>query len=99
MDAMLEEANKGVVIGYDHWKLPFVRLVKGWCLLKNAFGKTGIIPEGMSATTALKNQRFVAMNKAVNAAVKEKADSFLSVNHYRAPYWQLVAFANNAASK
>ncbi len=98
MDAMLEQANKGQSIGYDHWQLPFVRIVKAYCVVKNWFGATGIIPEGMSATAALKNQRFVAMNKAINTKVQQMAADFTAKNHYRPPYWQLVRFAQAAAN-
>lgn len=98
MDAMLEQANKGQTIGYDHWQLPFVRIVKAYCVVKNWFGSTGIIPEGMSAATALRNQRFVAMNKAINTKVQQMAADFTAKNHYRPPYWQLVRFAQAAAN-
>ena len=98
MDAMLERANKGEMVGYDHWKLPFVRVVKAYCVIKNWFGQPGIIPEGMSATTALKNQRLVAMNKAIKDEVLNMAATFKLKNNYRPPYWQLVEFARAAAT-
>ena len=98
MDALLEQANKGVMVGYDHWKLPFVRMVKGYCIVKNWFGKPGIIPEGMSATTALKNQRLVAMNKKIKDEVLKMSGNFRQANNYRPPYWQLVKFAKEAAA-
>ncbi|MBC7936560.1 MAG: hypothetical protein H7Y86_14515 [Rhizobacter sp.] len=98
-DAMLEKANKGEKIGYDHWQLPFVRVIKAWCVIENWFGKEGIIPEGMSATTALKNQRYVAMNKKINVAVQQMAEDFRKQYHYRPPYWQLAKFANTAGNK
>ncbi|MFZ4769713.1 MAG: hypothetical protein ACOYLO_05990, partial [Ferruginibacter sp.] len=96
MDAMLEQANNGKQIGYNIWQLPLVRLIKAYCMVKNAFGKEGLIPEGMSATRALKNQRFVAMNKFVKNRTQKLADEFEKQNHYRAPYWQLVKFAQLA---
>lgn len=95
MDAMLEQANGGKQIGYAHWQLPFVRIVKAYCVVKNWFGKTGIIPEGMDATTALKNQRFVAMNKEINEKMQAMAQEFRDKNKYRPPYWQLVKFAQS----
>lgn len=98
MDALLEKANEGIMVGYDHWKLPFVRIVKGWCMIKNLFGKQGIIPEGMSATTALKNQRLVEMNKKIKDEVLVMTEAFRSSNQYRPPYWQLVNFARKAVS-
>lgn len=98
MDALLEKANSGVKIEYNIWQLPFVRIVKGYCWIKNQFWKPAIIPEGMSATRALKNQTFVAMHTAVKNKVSKMAEDFIVQNGYRPPYWQLVKFAA-AASK
>lgn len=97
MDALLEKANKGEKIGYNQWQLPLVRILKGWCMIKNLFGKVGMIPEGMSATQALKNESFVAMHEAVKNKTTEMADTFVKENGYRPPYWQLVKFATLAA--
>ncbi|MEP7238708.1 MAG: YiiX/YebB-like N1pC/P60 family cysteine hydrolase [Ferruginibacter sp.] len=96
MDALLEKANKGETIDYNIWKLPIVRVVKGYCMIKNWFGKIGIIPEGMSATKALKNQTFVAMHVAVKNKTMQLADEFIKQNGYRPPYWQLIKFAETA---
>ena len=98
MDALLEKANKGATIDYSIWQLPIVRVVKGYCMIKNKFGKIGMIPEGMSATKALKNQTFVAMHVKVKNKTMQMADEFFKKNRYRAPYWQLVKFAEVAAN-
>ena len=99
MDALLEKANKGETISYNTWKLPLVRMLKGYCMVKNFFGKTGIIPEGMSATKALKNQTFVAMHVRVKNKTMQLANDFMKQNGYRPPYWQLVKFAQTAAKE
>ena len=96
MDALLEKANRDETIGYDGWKLPVVRIVKGYCMIKNLFGKIGIIPEGMSATKALKNQTFVAMYVSLKNKTQQLADNFIKQNGYRPPYWQLIKFAEAA---
>ncbi len=96
MDALLEKANDGQTISYNHWMLPVVRLIKAWSWIKNQLGKEAMIPEGMSATRALKNQTFVAMHKAVRDKVQEQSGRFLKDNGYRPPYWQLVKFAQAA---
>lgn len=96
MDALLERANAGEKIGYNIWMLPVARVLKAWCWIKNQFGKEGIIPEGMSATRALKNETFVAMHKALVEKVRQQADVFTKQNGYRPPYWQLVKFAETA---
>lgn len=99
MDALLEKANQGEQISYNIWQLPFVRMIKGYCMLLNLFNKPGMIPEGMSATQALKNQTFVAMHVTAKAKVKKLAAEFERQNGYRAPYWQLVKFARAAVSE
>lgn len=99
MDALLEKANKGATIDYNIWQLPIVRVIKGYCIVKNMFGKIGMIPEGMSATKALKNQTFVAMHVRVKNKIMQLADKFFKKNGYRAPYWQLVKFAEAAANE
>lgn len=97
MDALLEKANQGQSISYNHWLLPIVRVIKGWCWIKNQFGKEAMIPEGMSATRALKNQTFVDMHKNLRNQVQQQADAFSKQNGYRPPYWQLVKIAEAAA--
>jgi hypothetical protein len=99
MDALLEKANKGATIDYNIWQLPIVRVIKGYCIVKNMFGKIGMIPEGMSATKALKNQTFVAMHVRVKNKTMQLADEFFKKNGYRPPYWQLVKFAEAAANE
>lgn len=94
MDAMLEKANAGESISYNCWMLPIVRCIKGYCLIKNLFGTPGIIPEGMSATRALKNQTFVAMHVQLKNATQQMADEFLATQHYKPPYWVLLSMAN-----
>jgi len=97
MDALLETADQGRQIGYNSWMLPVVRVVKGWCMLKNALGGVGIIPEGMNATRALKNQSFVAMYKKTKMETVSMVSNFVKEKGYNPPYWQLVAMAKKAA--
>jgi Permuted papain-like amidase enzyme, YaeF/YiiX, C92 family len=96
-DALLQKANTGTTIGYSKWLLPFIRCIKGYCWIKNQLGKPGIIPEGMSATQALKNQTYVAMYAGVKTKTEQLAAAFMQKNNYRPPYWQLVQFATMAA--
>ena len=98
MDAMLEQANNGATIDYNAWQLSLVRIVKGYCVIKNLFGRTGMIPEGMSATRALKNQSFVAMHVKIKNKTLQMTDEFINKNHYKPPYWELVKFAEAAAN-
>lgn len=97
MDVLLERANAGEKIGYNIWQLPVVRVIKGYCVIKNIFGKEGMIPEGMSAVQALKNQTFVAMHVSIKNKTQLLADKFIKENGYRPPYWQLVSLARQAS--
>ena len=58
-----------------------------------------MIPEGMSATQALKNQYFVAIYNQLRDETTMQIEQFIQVNHYRPPYWQLVKLARNANEK
>ena len=99
IDVLLEMADKGTTITYSIWQLPLVRVVKGWCMIKNYFGKPAIIPEGMSATQALRNQSFVEMYNSLRAKTQVKAAVFVQTNHYRPPYWQLVNLTRKAINE
>jgi hypothetical protein len=97
MDVLLEKADSGKKIRYDHWKLPFVRVLKGWCMLQNRFGKAGMIPEGMSATQALKNQYFVKMYQTLRMNSEANVDGFIKEFNYFPPYWQIVSIARKTS--
>ena len=99
MDALLEQADKGKAIDYNIWQLPIVRVIKLWCVIKNLFGGVGIIPEGMSATRALKNNSFVSMYNSVREKTQVSADQFMKAHQYHPPYWQLVAMAKKATEE
>ena len=99
MDAMLEKANAGSPLDYNIWQLPFVRVIKAYCVIKNLFGGIGMIPEGMSATRALKNQSFVAMHMRIKKRTQQLVDAFVKQQHYRPPYWQCVKFARIASNE
>lgn len=96
MDVMLEYADKGATVGYNRWMLPVARAIKGWSWVLNKMGKVGKIPEGMSATQALKNQYVVDMHQAINQRTKVLADGFIKEHQYFPPYWQMVALAKQA---
>ncbi|MFT3681129.1 MAG: YiiX/YebB-like N1pC/P60 family cysteine hydrolase [Ferruginibacter sp.] len=98
-DALLEAADKGKQITYNYWMLPFVRVLKGWCMLQNLFGKVGMIPEGMSATQALKNQQYVSMFGKLKKDTETGIQAFVSANGYRPPYWSIVSIAKSNCGK
>lgn len=93
IDAMLEGAELGNAIEYDYWYLPVARVLKAWSLLLNVSGRHGPVPEGMSATTALRSQWLDDQHRAIKAAVLEDVAAFRAEHDYEPPYWQLFAMA------
>jgi hypothetical protein len=96
IDVMLENAEKGERLGYEWHKLPFARFAKACSVVKNWFGGVGPIPEGMSATTALRVQKLKANHAAIVASLLEKAQKFKIERGYVPPYWELVRLAREA---
>lgn len=95
IDAMLEGAElRGDDVGHDPWKLPIARLLKAWSWSKNRFGAVGPVPEGMSATVALRVQWLDARHAALRNALLRKVEGYEARTGHRPPYWELVRMAN-----
>jgi hypothetical protein len=99
MDALISEANKGEKLDYNIWLLPVARVLKGYSIVLTNFGKEGIIPEGMDAVSALKNNDFVNRFQGLKSITLEKAEQFKTKNGYNPPYWQMVKFAEESLVK
>jgi len=95
-EVMLEGAEKGDEISYQWYLLPLARIVKGYSAALNLFGKSGPIPEGMSATAALRTQDYDAKHSAIRERLSARAEQFKTENGYAPPYWQLVKLARAA---
>jgi hypothetical protein len=93
---MLEGAEKGDELHYQWYLLPLARMVKGYSVVLNLFGKPGPIPEGMSATAALRTQDYDKRHKAIMDRLSLKAEKFKADNGYAPPYWELVKLARVA---
>jgi hypothetical protein len=96
IDALLETAERGAELDYNLWLLPPMRLLKTGCWVWNQFGGTGPIPEGMSATTALRVNRLKVRHAAARERLKQAAAQFQHNNGYVAPYWELVRLARES---
>jgi hypothetical protein len=96
IDAMLEGAEAGDRLEYSRLMLPFARVARAWSVVLNVFGKTGPIPEGMSATAALKNKTFSRNHAAIKARLLTLTDEFKRESGYTAPYWELIKLARKA---
>jgi hypothetical protein len=95
-DAMLEAADRGAPLDYAWYMLPVARMLKAYSWGLNRLGAVGPVPEGMSATAALRSQAYVTMHNAAAQRTWAAANQFREQNGYHAPYWQLVQIARNA---
>jgi len=96
VDAMLEGAERGTDLEFAWYRLPLARLAKAysWALVR--VGRTGPIPEGMSASAALRNQEFSARQPRISAAVTARAEEHRRTRGYPPPYWTLLEYARDA---
>ncbi len=76
--------------------MPFVRVLKGYSTLLNAVGKTGPVPEGMSATVAARVLALNHRHQAIKTRVLALAEEFQRREGYRPPEWQLLRMAKQA---
>ena len=96
MDALIARANNGEKLDYNIWLLPLARALKAYSFFLTAIGKEGVIPEGMGAVTALKNNDFVDRFKKCKVVAASKIAIFREENNYLPPYWQMVRFAEES---
>lgn len=96
IDAMLEGAAAGDRVDYDARMLPVARLLKAFSWLKNRWGAVGPIPEGMSATVALRVEWLRRRHARLRRALEERAAAFERREGYRPPYWALSRMASEA---
>jgi len=92
-DVMLEEAVPGKSLPYQTFMLPLTRLLKGYSLALNVMGKVGPIPEGMSATSALRVEKFRRDHAARVTRVLQKAEDFKKSKGYTPPFWELITMS------
>jgi hypothetical protein len=93
---MLEEAEKGEQIQYSWYLLPVARMGKVWSVILNLSGRIGPVPEGMSATAALRNVWFSKEHERLKSRVLVLAEEFKNRNHYTTLYWNLIKLARQA---
>jgi hypothetical protein len=95
-DAMLEAAPPGAPLPYTHALLPLYRTAKAYSAALNLIGVTGPIPEGMSATTALRVDRYRSEHAKIAQRVLVLAEKFQKEKGYRPPLWILLELARKA---
>jgi len=99
IDAMLEHADRGEPLDYPRFMLPFARLAKGHSAILNTLGQSGLVPEGMSATAAMRHSAFSKRHAALKARLLDLAAGFKRRNGYNPPYWELVKLAREAMAE
>jgi hypothetical protein len=93
IDVMLERADQGEMLGYPWYQLPAGRLLKAYSSILNLFGGVGPVPEGMSASSALRHLAFTDRNRRLSEEAHGRAAAFQEERGYVPPYWELVRIA------
>jgi hypothetical protein len=96
IDAMVEIAEAGSHLDYSLARLPAARVLKGYSVVVELVGGVGPVPEGMSATAALRNHRLTERHERAQTRTLELAAAFERDRGYRPPYWELVRLARSA---
>jgi len=96
VDVMLEYANDGAELEYDLYMLPLARIAKAYSVVLNQFGAVGPVPEGMSATAAMRNEWFSARHREAADKLTVLANRFRQAQGYSPPYWKLIELAREA---
>ncbi len=96
IDVMLEGAENGEQLTYPWYLLGAARIVKIYSGFLNLFGGIGPIPEGMSATAALKHSQFTKRHQNLKMQLVINAKNFKKKYGYPPPYWELINLARNA---
>ena len=94
-EVMLERAELGERLVARWYMLPVARLAKSYSVVLNWFGTIGPIPEGMSATSALKHQWYAEEHAKIKNGLVNKAEAFRAERGYFPPYWWLLRFARD----
>ena len=97
-DALLEKADKGMMIDYNWYLLPIGRVLKAYSVVLNWFGAVGPVPEGMDAVSALRNKWFSARHRQIVSRLSTLVDQFKSSNRFTPPYWEMITLARQADS-
>jgi len=95
IDAMLVCAEEGEKIDFNPLLLPIARIMKGYSWLQNQIENEGPIPEGMSATQALKSEAFIREHQRIKEEVNKEVEIFKKEQSYNPPYWELVKIAES----
>ena len=97
IDVMLEQAEAGADLDHDWRLLGLARLLKLYSSVRVLFGREGPIPEGMTATVALRAQWLADRHAEIREKLRETIATTQSREGRTPPYWELVKLARTAA--
>jgi hypothetical protein len=92
-DVLLEGANAGAPLNYNRLMLPVTWGVKVYSILQTKRGHSGPIPNGMSATAALRNRWYTKQHAGLVGRLNKAVGTFRQQKGYTPPYWELVRMA------
>ena len=95
-EAMLEGAERGNALRAPWYLLPPARIMKTFSAILNFFGGVGPVPEGMSASSALRHEDYAARHAAAVQKVRERTAQFRLKHSYEPPYWEMLRMAREA---
>jgi hypothetical protein len=93
---MLEGAEAGDRLTYAWHMLPVARAAKAFSGALNLLGVVGPVPEGMSATAALRNTYYSDKHAAIKEELTHLEANFRRQKGYAAPFWGLMQMARTA---
>jgi hypothetical protein len=95
-DAILEAAENGFRLRYDWYRLPFARIIKAYCVLQNIIGTEGLIPEVMTATSALEHEFYKSLHTMIVDDVQKASVQFRLERGINPPYWEMLRMARGS---
>jgi len=100
MDALLEESEKGLRLGYPAYKLPLAAGAKLWGGIGRLIGLEPTIPPGMSVATALRVDSLVkTIFPLLRQRLRKAAADFRKAQGYSPPYWSLLQLARRTLAR
>jgi len=100
MDALLEEAEKGLRLSYPAYLYPVAAGVKAWGKLQQLFGHEPQIPEGMSVAAALRARSLVEkVYPLLRKRLRNAAIRYRQEHGYSPPYWSLLQLARQVLAE
>ena len=96
IDVMLESAEQGATLRCLWYMLPVAQAMRVYSIVLNWCDRVGPVPEGMSATAALRMKWFAARHAKIKEHLMPLIETFRAQNGFAPPYWELIKLARQA---